>query len=160
MRISVRKVAAGFVILIVLVLAGAQLVRPQRAPLLTDPSRTIAASLGAGSELAPVLDRACGDCHSNAPVRAWYTEVAPVSWVMSRGATLGRKAVNFSDWASYSPQERRDLLLASCRDATNGTMPMSAYTRFRPEARLSARDVETICAVANQGPATARSNAP
>jgi hypothetical protein len=66
---------------------------------------------------------------------------------MTSAVSEGRKAVNFSDWTAYSREQRRDLLVASCEDAREGTMPGS-YARLRPETRLSARGIETICAAA------------
>jgi hypothetical protein len=77
--------------------------------------------------------------------------VAPLSWIITRGVTEGRKALNFSEWSSYPREKQQELLAASCRDATNGTMPMSVYLRIRPEARLSDQDIETICAAARSG---------
>jgi hypothetical protein len=68
---------------------------------------------------------------------------------MAYGVTAGRTAVNFSEWASYSPQRQRALLTASCRDASTGKMP-GAYTLIRHETRLSADDIETICASARK----------
>ncbi|HET9358981.1 MAG TPA: heme-binding domain-containing protein, partial [Vicinamibacterales bacterium] len=69
--------------LFVVAFAGAQLVRPERTNPATDESRTIQAHTGTAGELAVVLDRSCGDCHSNATVWPWYTHVAPVSWAMA-----------------------------------------------------------------------------
>lgn len=129
------------------IFASAQLVQPQQATLSVDPSHSIQASLGPSSALGPVLDRACGDCHSNAMSARWYTRVTPFSFAIARGARLGRQAVNFSEWSAYSPQQQRAFLAASCADATSGKMPMAAYLRFRPDAKLSARDVEAICGV-------------
>ena len=40
----------------------------------------------------------------------------------------------------------------SCDAATSGKMP-GPYTLVRPETRLSAQDVETICAAARQAEA-------
>jgi hypothetical protein len=134
-------------VVFVVVFAAAQLVRPDRANPATDVSRTIQAHMGTASELAPVLDRACRDCHSNETVWPWYTGVAPLSWLMASAVTEGRKAVNFSEWAAYSYDQQRMLLATSCDDARSGKMP-GVYTRLRPETRLSAHDVETICAAA------------
>ncbi len=61
----------------------------------------------------------------------------------------GRQAVNFSEWAAYPPDRQRTLLAESCHDATAGKMP-GAYTLLHPDTRLSAQDVETICAAARQ----------
>jgi hypothetical protein len=141
-----RRVKQGAVIF-VLVLAAAQLVRPERANPATDPSHTIQAYVGTASGLVAVLDRSCGDCHSNGTVWPWYTQLAPLSWLMAYGVTAGREAVNFSEWASYTPQLQRALLSASCQDASTGKMP-GAYALLRPETRLSADDIQTICAAA------------
>ena len=134
-------------IILIAVLAAAQLVRPERANPATDASHTIQADPGTASGLVAILDRSCRDCHSKGTVWPWYTQIAPVSWLMAYGVTAGRKAVNFSEWASYPPRRQRALLSASCQDASTGKMP-GPYTLVRPETRLSAQDIETICAAA------------
>ena len=141
-------------VVFVVVFAAAQLVRPERANPATDISRTIQAHVGTASGLVAVLDRACRDCHSNRTVWPWYTQIAPVSWLMASGVSKGRKAVNFSEWAAYSPEQQRMLMAVSCDDATSGKMP-GPYTLLHPETRLSAQDVETICAAARQAAAPA-----
>ena len=135
-------------------LAAAQLVRPGRANPPTDADRTIQAQVGTASGLTAVLDRACRDCHSNATVWPWYTNVAPTSWLMAYAVREGRKAVNFSEWAGYSPDQRRSLLTASCQDVSQGKMP-GPYTWLHPETKLSAEDIVAICAAARQADASA-----
>jgi Haem-binding domain len=153
MRKRLKQAAIVFVV----VFAAAQFVRPDRANPKTDPSRTIQTHEGTTRELVAVLDRSCGDCHSNATRWPWYTEIAPVSWLMAQGVAEGRKAVNFSEWADYSPEQQRGLLAASCEDASQGRMP-GPYTVLRRETRLSARDVETICAAARDAGANIATN--
>jgi hypothetical protein len=68
---------------------------------------------------------------------------------MARGVAEGRKAVNFSEWGAYSPNQQRTLLAASCDDVSTGRMP-GPWTLLHPEARLSPQDIETICAAARQ----------
>src|SRR4051812_48163572 len=133
----------------VVVVAAAQLVRPERANPATDVSRTIQAQVETAGALAAVLDRSCRDCHSNDTVWPWYTQIAPLSWLMARGVAEGRKAVNFSEWASYPADVQRTLLSVACQDATSGKMP-GPYTRVRPETKLSVRNIEAICAAARQ----------
>jgi hypothetical protein len=129
--------------------APALIVRPA-TNLPSDPGNSIQAQPGTSSALGAVLDRSCGDCHSNTMAARWYTRFPPFSALMARGASEGRKAVNFSEWTGYSPEQQRALLLASCADAKRGTMPIEAYVRVRSDARPSAGDVETICAAARQ----------
>jgi hypothetical protein len=139
-------------VVVVVIFAAAQLIRPERANPPTDASRTIQAHMGTTSGLVAVLDRACSDCHSNRTVWPWYTQFAPVSWLMAYGVAQGRKAVNFSEWAAYPPEQQRKLLVEACQDASEGKMP-GPYTLLHPETRLSAQDVGTICAAARQAEA-------
>ena len=143
-----RRLKQAAVVSIV-VFAAAQLIRPERTNPATEVNRTIQAQVGAGSRLSTVLDRSCGDCHSNGTVWPWYTRVAPVSWLMASAVTEGRRIVNFSDWAGYSTDQQQALLVMSCRAVSEGKMP-GVYTSVRPDTRLSAQDVETICAAARQ----------
>ncbi|KAB2969044.1 MAG: hypothetical protein F9K18_01940 [Thermoanaerobaculia bacterium] len=143
-----RRMRQAAVVLVV-VFAAAQLVRPERRNPATDATRAIQAHAGTSNGLVAVLERACRDCHTNATAWPWYTRAAPLSWLMAYGVTQGRAAVNFSEWASYSPGQQRRLLASSCADAKSGRMP-GAYALLRPETRLSARDVETLCTAARQ----------
>ena len=137
-------------VILVALFALAQFVRPLNAKPATDPSRTIQAYLQQGSELGAVVDRSCGNCHTNAAEWPWYARIAPVSWLIAKGVWEGREAVNFSEWGGYSASQQRSLLAASCQDVTSGKMPDRLYTTLRPEARLSQQDVEMICNVARE----------
>jgi hypothetical protein len=141
-----KQVAVVFVI----VFAAAQLLRPERANPPTDPKRAIQAYVPSSSELPGVLNRACGNCHSNDTVWPWYSQLAPASWVVVRGVREGRTAVNFSDWGGYRRDQQRVLLAASCDDARAGRMPVHGYTLLYPAAQLSNRDIDIICAAAQQ----------
>ena len=143
-----RRLKQAAVALIVL-FAAAQLIRPDRANPPVVPDRTIQAHVDAASGLPAILDRSCGDCHSNATVWPWYTTVAPVSWLMSYGVKKGRQAINFSEWGAYPADIQKLLLIASCEDVTAGRMP-GPYTLLHPEMRLSAGDIEAICTASRQ----------
>jgi hypothetical protein len=52
------------------------------------------------------------------------------------------------------PEQQRVLLIDSCQDVMQGKMP-GPYTLLHPEMRLSAQDVETICAAAREAEAEA-----
>ena len=151
-----RRRAKQAAVVVVFAFAAAQFVRPDRANPATDPTRTIEAHARTTTELAAVLDRSCGDCHSNKTVWPWYAQVAPLSWLMAGAVAEGRRAVNFSEWGSYPTDVQRMLLLLSCEDATRGTMP-GPYTLVRPDTKLSPQGVETICAAARDADANAAS---
>jgi len=135
------------------VFAAAQLIRPERANPGADAARSVEAPAGASHELVAVLDRACSDCHSDHSAWPQYSAIAPLSWVVARAESEGRRAVDFSAWAKYSRAQQQTLLDASCRDVTAGKMPGGPYVLLRPEARLSPHDIETICSAAAQSEA-------
>jgi len=140
-----KKIAAVFVAALVV----AQFIRPNRVNPPMDPTHTIQAQPGISSELGATLHRACRDCHSNETVWPWYTEIAPLSWLMALAVSEGRKAVNFSEWTMYPPVQQHVLLALSCQDVTAGKMP-GPYALLRPETALSAADLDTICAATRQ----------
>ncbi len=83
--------------------------------------------------------RACYDCHSNETVWPWYSNIAPISWLIQRDVEEGRQKLNFSEW--NRPQEEADEVIETVRE---GEMPPRLYTILHPEARLSAAEREIL----------------
>ena len=137
----------GVVVGVALVLGAVRYARSD-ANSTTSAGTSIHVQGAATSGLDSVLIRSCGDCHSNTVSSHWSSRVPPVSWILARGAREGRTAVNFAEWSKYSPEQQRALLITSCADAKSGRMPIAAYLRLRPDAKVFPRDVETICGAA------------
>lgn len=74
----------------------------------------------------------CFQCHSNETQWPWYTNVAPVSWLVAFDVQQGRDKFNFSDWAN-SPTEIEELV----DNVQTGEMPPAQYTIFHPEMTLT-----------------------
>ena len=140
-----RRLMQAAVVLVV-ALVAAQFVRPRLSNPPTDRSQAIQAHVS--SELGAILQRSCGDCHSNRTEWPGFTKVAPLSWAYAYSVTQGRKVLNFSQWTMYPPERQRQLLEASCQAVTAGKMP-GVWASLHPESRLSSRDAETICAAAH-----------
>ncbi len=84
--------------------------------------------------------RACFDCHSNQTDWRWYSNIAPVSWLVQSDVDGGRSALNFSEW--NRPQgEGLDEVLEVIR---GGSMPPWTYTPVHPSARLSASEKDAL----------------
>jgi hypothetical protein len=128
-----------------IVLAGAQVVRPERTNPVVDPALALSARHSVPASVAEILDRACRDCHSNDTRWPWYSHVAPVSWFVIDHVNHGRSHFNYSDWARYSPEEGRKLLKKSCNLARKSEMPLASYAWLHRSAKLSRADVETLC---------------
>ncbi len=72
--------------------------------------------------------RACFDCHSNQTVWPWYSNLAPVSWLVQRDVQVGRRKVNFSEWDRHQEEAGE-----SAKTVQDGSMPPWYY----PWGRLS-----------------------
>ena len=60
--------------------------------------------------LRKLVERKCGNCHSDAVEWPLYSRVAPVSWLLERDVLEAREHMNLSRWNTYSNQEKSDLL--------------------------------------------------
>lgn len=85
--------------------------------------------------------RACFDCHSHETRWPWYGSIAPVSWMLTRHVTEGRRVLNFS--AFDVPQEEA---AESAESVRKGDMPPWSYTRMHADARLSNAERERLVA--------------
>jgi hypothetical protein len=74
----------------------------------------------------------CGDCHSNETDWPWYSNVAPVSWLVTHDVLDGRKHFNVSEWGR--PRQDADEAVEVVRTEE---MPLWFYLPLHPEARLS-----------------------
>src|SRR6476619_963067 len=115
---------------------GIQAIRPARTNPPTDPVRTMGAAMTVPADAAAVLNRACRDCHSNETTWPWYSNVAPVSWLVIDHVKSGRRHFNYSEWAGYAPDKATKLLHDICEEITDGSMPIGSYTLVHHDARL------------------------
>ncbi len=76
--------------------------------------------------------RACFDCHSNQTVWPWYSNIAPISWLVQQDVDSGRSKLNFSRWDNPGKEARE-----SAETVQKGEMPPSYYVVIHPEANLS-----------------------
>lgn len=85
--------------------------------------------------------RACFDCHSDLTTWPWYSNVAPVSWLVQRDVAGGRAALNFSEW--NKPQDGAGDISEAI---SSGSMPPWFYPLMHPKANLSKSDQQRLIA--------------
>lgn len=112
---------ALFIIIQFVPLSGAKINPPVQAEPQWDSAQT-----------KVLAQRACYDCHSNETVWPWYSNVAPISWLVIRDTLDGREKLNFSEW--NLPQEEADKAAEEVRE---GGMPLKPYLITHADARLS-----------------------
>ncbi len=100
MKKIIRSTALALAALFVVI----QFLGPQKCNPPVDAARTIQANTQITPEMAAIIERACGDCHSHQTQWPWYSHVEPVSWFLVDHVNDGRKHLNFSEWAAYEPK--------------------------------------------------------
>jgi hypothetical protein len=144
-----KKIRLILLLLLVVTIAM-QFFRPERANPPVDRDLHITAALDVPADVMYLLERACADCHSHSTEWPWYTNVAPVSWVIAHHVDHGRECVNFDQWATYTEYEMQKVLDEIAEEVDQGKMPLPAYLRMHAEARLSDGDRARIVTWAGQ----------
>ena len=145
-----RKVLRWIVILFCIALVAVQFHRPDRTNPPVDPTKDFAAVQVADTSIAALLRRSCYDCHSDETRWPWYTNVAPVSWLVADDVHTGRRHVNFSIWGKYPPGRRARSLDDIHEQITSGNMPLPKYLMLHPDARLTQAERDSLVAWADR----------
>jgi Haem-binding domain len=140
-RLWVKRVGLAAMVLLLAI----QLVPVNRSNPRVDPSQTIYATLPMPADARAVFERSCKNCHSNETSWPWYSYVAPISWVISHDVHQARKAMNLSEWGSYSPNKKTDELEEICEQLTNGYMPDRKYMLLHRQARPTPKERDVVC---------------
>ena len=130
---STRRMIFSIVGFIVVAIVGLQLVPyghthtnpPVQAETTWDSPRT-----------RELFTRACADCHSNETAWPWYSNIAPVSWLVQRDVDEGRAKFNISTGRGEADE--------SAEKVSSGEMPLRIYTLTHPAANLSAAEKQEL----------------
>ena len=122
-----RALLIVFIIFVIM-----QFIRPSRENFAVQKELEIKAN----EEVMTMLKTSCFDCHSNETVWPWYSQIAPFSWVISNHVTQGRKALNFSTWENYTPEQKEEKTKALFRTAY-ASMPLESYLYIHEDAKLT-----------------------
>jgi len=91
-----------------------------------------------------VLEKKCGDCHSERTHYPAYTRLAPVSWMIEHDIHEGRGVLNLSRWQEYTADNRVDLLTRIASESRSGEMPLKQYLFLHPDNRLTTQEQQQI----------------
>ena len=82
---------------------------------------------------------ACADCHSNLTEWPWYSNVAPVSWLVESDVEEGRLAMNVSRWDTAQPPIEEVVEVI-----TEEEMPPLQYEVIHGDARLTTAERDRL----------------
>ncbi|HEO98565.1 MAG: heme-binding domain-containing protein [Campylobacterales bacterium] len=91
-------------------------------------------------ETKQLFNRACADCHSHTTNWPWYSNVAPLSWIIFDHVEEGREHFNVSAWGVQKHNEGEE----AAKEVEEGEMPIFGYTITHPEARLSKEEKQLL----------------
>jgi len=134
---------------IVLILMAVIIIAIQFIPVnRTNPP--ITAGLDAPMEVISVFKKSCYNCHSNETEWPWYSNIAPVSWLIASDVKDGRSHLNFSKWEDFSRKDIVKMKEEIWEEIDKGKMPLSKYIFMHPEAELDQKEKDLIKAWAGE----------
>jgi hypothetical protein len=125
-------------IILVVILVAIQFIPVDK----TNP--TVTAELDAPMEIRSVFKRSCYDCHSNETVWPWYSNIAPVSWLVASDVNDARAHLNFSEWENLSRKDRVKMKEEIWEEIEDEKMPLWKYNILHPDASLKQKDKDLI----------------
>jgi mono/diheme cytochrome c family protein len=83
-----------------------------------------------------LMTDACMDCHSNRTTWPWYSNIAPVSWLVQKDVEAGRRELNLS-----TGEIELEEMIETIRE---GSMPPWVYKPTHPGAWLSDQEKQDL----------------
>jgi cytochrome c551/c552 len=141
MKKAIKRIGIAIVVLLVVI----QVIRPARTNPAVDETRTIEANSAITPQISAIFERSCKDCHSSRTIWPWYSEVAPVSWLLVSDVNGARKQMSLSEWGAYDSRKKAGRLQKICEEVESGDMPLAIYVALHPVAKLSDADKRALC---------------
>jgi len=126
-------VACAFVLFLIL-----QFVR---TPLRNPP---VTAEIQAPPEIRQILRNSCYNCHSNETKLAWFDQVVPANWLVSRDVKEARRHLNFSEIGSKPAGQQKAALFEAVYMIQMGAMPLPSYARVHPGAVVTPQQLAVL----------------
>lgn len=133
MRILRRLSVAGLVVLTLL-----QLVRP------STPSRPATAEVQTPSDVKRILEKDCYSCHSDQRRLSWFDQIVPGYWLVRHDILTAREHLNFSTLGAKPAAAQKAELYEAVNMIQLGAMPLPAFVKLHPEAKVTPEDLATL----------------
>ena len=141
MKKAIKRIGIAIVVLLVVI----QVIRPARTNPPVDETRAIQANSTITPQISAIFERSCKDCHSSRTTWPWYSQVAPVSWLLVSDVNDAREQMSLSEWGTYDSRKKVSKLQKICEEGESGGMPLPTYVALHPAAKLSDADKQALC---------------
>ncbi|MFA6962173.1 MAG: heme-binding domain-containing protein [Opitutaceae bacterium] len=135
-----KKISLGVVVLFI----AAQFYRPAKNIASGPSANDITAHYPTSPDVKQLLSVACYDCHSNTTHYPWYANIQPVSSWLASHVEDGKKHLNFSEFASYTPKRAANKLGEVVDEVTDREMPLFSYRLGHADARLTPAQIKLL----------------
>jgi len=132
-----KRIFKIFGIIFLVVLIGIQFISIDKNNPPIDESLDFFTTESFSLEGVELIKNACYDCHSNESKYPWYSNIAPISFVLEDHIKEGREELNFSEYQSYSAKKKNHKLEEIAEALREGWMPLDNYVWMHSEAKLS-----------------------
>ena len=124
-------------IIIIIVISVIQFIPVDKTNPSVDSQKDYFSIVNPPENVKNILKTSCFDCHSNETTYPWYSNVAPISWLLKSHINEGREHLNFSEWGSYSVEKQKNILEDCSEVIREKEMPLSSYTIMHSDAELN-----------------------
>jgi hypothetical protein len=135
-----KKIILGLLAVIVIM----QFFRIDKTNPESDPTMDMFVAENVPADVQSIIKTSCFDCHSNQVRYPWYTNVAPVSWVVKKHINEGRDELNFNEWGTYSTKRKLHKLEEIEEEVGEAEMPLAGYLIAHGDARLSKQQKQQL----------------
>lgn len=125
------------IIIILILIAAIQFITIDKENPTADFNKDFIQITNPPEEFALIIKSSCYDCHSYHTEYPWYSNVAPVSWLLKNHVEDGRKHLNFSIWTDYKEAKKNHKIEECIEVIESEEMPMKGYVLLHDEADLS-----------------------
>ncbi len=101
-----------------------------------DKSKDFLTMTQAPANVVEVFKTACYDCHSYETRYPWYSNVAPMSWMVGHHINEAREEMNLSRWGELSEEDQKEKTEDMIDAFENGWMPLGTYTMIHRDALI------------------------
>jgi 16S rRNA U1498 N3-methylase RsmE len=126
---------------IVLILGVIQFIPHERETIVIDESAKFTTD---NIEVQNILEKACMDCHSSQTTYPWYANITPVNYWLEGHVKEGNEHLNFSEWNSYTLEDRKHVSKEIVEVVGKKEMPMLFYWLIHWDAKLTDAERETL----------------
>jgi hypothetical protein len=132
------KILGGLFVAGVVTFALMQLVRPGI------PSKPATAEIEAPPDVKRILEKDCFSCHSDQWRLSWFDQIVPGYWLVRHDVLTAREHLDFSTLGAKPPAVQKAALYESVNMIQLGAMPLPAFVKLHPEAKVTPEDLATL----------------